>query len=271
MELRQSQSYARHLQARGWRVEKINTDQVFIRKIPLTPFAIIKFQRPKEINLKKLDIIAKKHRAITVYLEPNQASGLKGKKDFKPHASPFLPSQTIQIDLTQSKAKILGQMKKDARYAIRKAKTLKLQLIEVKDLIKFRQDWKKSVSWQRHVPSLKTLQSLKKAFGQDVAFLAVTDQNNQIIAGTIILMASQTAYYYHAFTNQKGRKQLAQYLLVWEAIKLAKGKKCQTFDFEGIYDPRFPIKAWQGFTHFKKSFGGQSIKYPGCFVKKYFF
>jgi lipid II:glycine glycyltransferase (peptidoglycan interpeptide bridge formation enzyme) len=55
--------------------------------------------------------------------------------------------------------------------------------------------------------------------------------------------------------------------LVWEAIKRAKKMGCRTFDFEGIDDPRFPIRAWRGFSHFKKSFGGKEIDYPGCFKK----
>jgi lipid II:glycine glycyltransferase (peptidoglycan interpeptide bridge formation enzyme) len=42
---------------------------------------------------------------------------------------------------------------------------------------------------------------------------------------------------------------------------------CKIFDFEGIYDSRFPIKSWLGFTHFKKQFGGNEIAYPGCYIK----
>ena len=38
-------------------------------------------------------------------------------------------------------------------------------------------------------------------------------------------------------------------------------------DFEGIFDERFPNKKWKGFTHFKKSFAGYEVEYPGAFSK----
>lgn len=47
----------------------------------------------------------------------------------------------------------------------------------------------------------------------------------------------------------------------------AKKRGCKIFDFEGIYDERFPNKSWLGFTHFKKSFGGYEVSYPGTYTK----
>ena len=90
------------------------------------------------------------------------------------------------------------------------------------------------------------------------------------IAGTIVLIAGRVAYYYYAFTAKEGRKTLAQYGLVWEAIRKAKKRGCRIFDFEGIYDKRFPMKPWHGFSHFKKSFSGKEVDYPGCWKKSRF-
>jgi len=266
MDLRQSQEYAKYLKSIGWLVERISGCNIYIRKIPLTPFSIIKIQRPKKIPLKKIEHLARKHRAVTIYLEPLITSyQLQATKyGYRLHKSPYLPTKTISLDLTQSEEKILAQMKKDARYELRKAEKEAVQLIKVKGLTKFHQAWKKSVGWQRYVPSLKSLQHLKKAFGEKAIFLGI---GKPLIAGTVILMADKTAYYYYAFTSKEGRRKSAQYLLVWEAIKLAKKRGCKIFDFEGIYDERFPIKAWKGFSHFKKSFGGKEVGYPGCFVK----
>jgi len=49
--------------------------------------------------------------------------------------------------------------------------------------------------------------------------------------------------------------------------KLAKKMGCKIFDFEGIYDDRFPLKSWLGFSRFKKSFGGLEVEYPGAYSK----
>jgi lipid II:glycine glycyltransferase (peptidoglycan interpeptide bridge formation enzyme) len=78
---------------------------------------------------------------------------------------------------------------------------------------------------------------------------------------------SKIAYYWQAFTNSEGRTSLSQYSLLYHGILWAKKQGSRVFDFEGIYDPRFPNKSWQGFTHFKKSFGGYEVEYLGTFVK----
>jgi peptidoglycan pentaglycine glycine transferase (the first glycine) len=57
------------------------------------------------------------------------------------------------------------------------------------------------------------------------------------------------------------------YFIVWEAMKEAKKRGCKIWDFEGIYDARWPNKSWLGFSHFKKSFGGEEIEFPGSFEK----
>ncbi len=267
VDLRQSREYARYLALLGWIVEKAGGNYFYLRRIPLTPFSIIKVQRPRKISSEKIDQLARKYRALTVYLEPDVSKTKNWKLEIENYnyrlgKSPFLPTKTIQLDLTQSEEKILAQMKKDARYSLRKATKLDIRILRFKEIGKFYQAWKKSVSWRRHVPSLKSLQALKRAFGQKAIFLT-TD----FLAGTVVLIANKSASYFYAFTSKKGRENFAQYRLVWEAIKLAKKQSCQIFDFEGIYDNRFPQNSWQGFSHFKKSFGGKEIKYPGCLIK----
>jgi len=223
----------------------------------------MKIQYPTPpIPFEKIEKLAEKYKPLQVQIQP-----LKMESGFKKHGYKLSKggghvTKTIQLDLTQPEKKILTQMKKDTRYGIRKGEKQALQIIEVKDLEKFHQAWKKSVSWQRYVPSLKTLKRLKKAFGKKAVFLLTSS-----LGGTVILLTDKTAYYYYAFTSKEGRKKFAQYLLVWEAIKLAKKQGCKIFDFEGIYDKRFPIKAWKGFSHFKRSFGGEEIEYPGVFTK----
>ena len=262
MDLRQSKEFAQHMKLSGWIVEKADGCYVYLRKLPLLPPLIMKVQYPKPpIPFTQIKKLAKKYKPLQIQIQP-----LKMESGFEKHSYKLTGgghvTKTLQIDLTQSEKKILSQMKKDTRYGIRKAKKETIQIIEAKDLEQFHQAWKKSVSWQRYVHSIKTLSRLKKVFGKKAVFLLASS-----LGGTVILLTDKTAYYYYAFTSREGRKKFAQYLLVWEAIKLAKKRGCKIFDFEGIYDERFPIKSWQGFSHFKKSFGGKEIKYPGVFTK----
>ncbi len=267
MDVRQSPEYAKYLEFSGWIVKECKIENVkckiFIKKLPVFG-SIIKIQRPEVVPFDEIPKLVKKYHAFVVYIEPLTTAQppLLTKHGFHLSKSPFLPSKTIHLDLTQSEEKILAGMAKDARYGIRKAKEQDIKILRYEDIKKFHQVWKKSVGWQRWVPSLKSLQLLKRAFAKNALFLLAPN-----LGGTIILTAGNAAYYYQAFTLKEGRKKFAQYLLVWEAIKKAKKMGCQIFDFEGIYDERFPQKSWLGFSHFKKSFGGKEIEFPPPFIK----
>lgn len=259
MDLRQTKEFAQYMKLSGWIVEKIDSCYVYLRKLPLFPPLIMKIQYPAPpIPFAQIERLAKKYRPLQIQIQPlKMAPGFK-KYGYKLTGGGHV-TKTIQLDLTQSEKKILSQMKKDTRYGIRKAKKEDIKIQRYKDINCFHQAWKKSVGWRKYVPSLKTLKKLKKAFGEKAIFLLAPS-----LGSTVILLTDKTAYYYYAFTSKEGRKKFAQYLLVWEAIKLAKKRGCKIFDFEGIYDRRFPIKSWKGFSHFKKSFGGKEVEFIGC-------
>jgi lipid II:glycine glycyltransferase (peptidoglycan interpeptide bridge formation enzyme) len=264
-DLRQSSQYGRYMKQIGWQVEQLDGGQAFTKKIPLLG-AFIKIQRPEKIPFSKIEKLAKKHRTFCVKIEPcNHGDTEKLRKHgYKEDKSPYAPPKTLQIDLTFPEKEILSQMKKDARYSIRKAKKNKLRLIKV-SLKTFHRAWKKHNYRRLWIPPLKWLQALKNSFGKDFFQLTINDPP---AAGIILLKHDQTMYYYYAFSSREGQKLFAPYFLVWEGIKLAKKEVCQIFDFEGIEDPRFKsTKSWRGFTHFKKSFGGKEIEYPGSFKK----
>ena len=166
-------------------------------------------------------------------------------------------------------------MKKDARAALRKTQNPNSKIQIVTDLSKFRGAWRRAVGWKRYVPPLSHLIALKNSFKENSLFLTANisepkqynGSNRYTVAGGIFLRADKTAYYWQAFTDAQGRKLNAQSKIVWEGILWAKRRGAKVFDFEGIYDSRFPNKSWLGFTHFKKSFGGYEVSYPGVFVK----
>jgi lipid II:glycine glycyltransferase (peptidoglycan interpeptide bridge formation enzyme) len=92
--------------------------------------------------------------------------------------------------------------------------------------------------------------------------------SGRIIGGVLFTRSLHDfAYYWYGFTNDEGRTSLSQYTLLFQGILWAKKQGCKVFDFEGVYDPRFPNKSWLGFSHFKKSFGGYEVIYPGCYTK----
>ena len=108
-------------------------------------------------------------------------------------------------------------------------------------------------------------------FDKDAFVVCCFSKGSGLLAGAVIVSFDKCAYYYYAVTSDKGREFLAGYLVVWEAMREAKRRGYQVFDFGGIYDDRFKyLKRWQGFSAFKKKFGGEEVNYPGPFVRLLF-
>jgi len=79
---------------------------------------------------------------------------------------------------------------------------------------------------------------------------------NGVAACCLILISSNMVFYWHNASTKSGKKLFAPTLCVWEAIKEAKRRKLKVFDFEGVWDERFPDlnKGWKGFSRFKEGF-----------------
>lgn len=275
IDIRQSQSYAKYLKDLGWTTERIGEINYFIKKMPLVG-SILKLQRPEEIRMDTIKKLCRKYGTFQIIIEPKTEMDAKylASVGYKLAKSTYLPSKTLQIDLTESKENIVKHFKKDARYALRKGGELNFKEYSTPDEIKtFREEWKKSVKFSRYVPPADQLIKLAKSFPQSNSlFLASHNIFSRIIGGVIFTTSSHDkskdiVYYWQAFTNSEGRTSLSQYSLLWYGILWAKKNGYKIFDFEGIFDPRFPNKDWLGFTHFKRSFGGYEVSYPGCYTK----
>ncbi len=85
--------------------------------------------------------------------------------------------------------------------------------------------------------------------------------NFNYLASALIIFTKNAAFYHQGASIHT--KIPVTYLLQWEAIKEAKKRGCQFYNFWGIYDEnsnRTP-KSWQGLTLFKTGFGGQKLSF----------
>lgn len=253
-DLRQSVSFAAYMEKIGWDAAEYRAAdcewRIYIKKIPVLG-NFVKIWRPdKIVSTAILDEIAKKYHAFAVQVN-------------------YSPTKTLKLDLTPSREDILGQTTKEARYEIRKAEKNKTIVKNSQNIEIFCQLWQEN-AWRRGfwLPFKKEIRSIYEAFGKN-SFLLLGYLDSKPLAGALILVCGKTAYYFHAASTPLGRKMAAPSLLIWEAIKLAKNKGCRLFDFEGLYDERFPNRSWLGFTHFKQSFGGKVVTFPGTYTKVY--
>ncbi len=258
-DLRQSKNFASYMEKIGWSADYFKDENIdfrfYLKKIPLLG-NFLKILRPHNSPLGQIDQLAKKYRAFAVQIN-------------------YSPTKTLQLNLELPLETIYEQMTKEARYEIRKAQTNKIKIIRSRDIELFADLWQKNALARGFwLPFKKEIKSIYEAFDKNAYLLFAhryydLNHSNKPIAGTLILLHENIASYFHAFSNPLGRKLAAPSFLVWESLKLTKEKNCRFFDFEGIYDERFPNKSWLGFTHFKKSFGGWEIEFPGSFTRYY--
>lgn len=262
LDIRQTTTYAKYLKKRGWIVENKDHVNVFIKSLPLLG-SFIKIQRPETIDYSRIKSLGKKYSAFQIIVEPKTALDAKHliSLGFKQSANPFLPTKTLYIDLTQGKNEILKGFRKETKRIVKKLEGLDIK--EESDTNAFQNAWRKAVGPKRHVPSKKALKDLKKTFRERALFLLSKNGS----AGAIFLKSNRITYYWQAFAGKKARRENSQYKIVWEGILWAKARGAKIFDFEGIYDRRFPNEKWKGFSFFKEGFGGYEKTYPGTFKK----
>lgn len=285
VDLRQTTGWAKYLQSQGWEVEELKVKsakcKVYIRKIPWLG-SVMKIQRPEELPpFEEIDRIAKKHRALLLKLEPLNAEqyNLAAENGFAPDTSPNLAAKTIIIDLTKSEQELWDDLSQDARQSVRKAQNnrLKISGFEVgkpgfeEALNEFHklleETGRRGKFW---TPRLEQLRKKVEIFGKDASlFLAYSPNQptNKPLAGTFLLMHDGT----HSASSKEGQNLYAPYLLLWETMKGLKAEKIKYLDLAGVYDPRFhhATRHWQGFTAFKRKFGGTEIEYPSPLIKYY--
>jgi lipid II:glycine glycyltransferase (peptidoglycan interpeptide bridge formation enzyme) len=251
--IRQSEEYAKYLEKLEWQNYDLrfkNSDlRIYLRKIPFLG-NFVKIYYP-QVNLTNNDLkeMAKKYKAFSVQVT-------------------YSPSKTLVLDLKPSLEKIFESFSKDTRYEVRKAQENGIVVKQSDDISAFAKMWTET-ALRRHfwIPFEKEIKALYESFGPKafllMAYHSPLTINHLPLAGTLILIHDKVAHYFHAASTIEGRKLQGPSLVIWEAIKLAKGKGCTSFDFEGIFDPRDKdTKNWQGFTRFKKGFGGKEVEYP---------
>lgn len=264
-DIRQTSKYAKYLEKIGWQVERVGKSYSFLKKLPLIG-SVVKIQRPEEIDIDAFNYVQKKYKAFQTIIEPRKAS-LRGKPNillkhgYRLSKSPYLPTKTLHLDLIKTNYDMFNQLKKDARYSLKRTRDIRIYAVD--DTKGFRKSWKEAAGFRQWVPPRQQLDAMLTTFKEDVLFLVTPDG----ASGAIFLHTEDCAYYWQAFSSKKGRRGLYQYKIVWAGINWAKEKGAKIFDFEGIYDERFPNKKWKGFTHFKKSFGGFEVEYPGAYTK----
>lgn len=281
VDLRQTDEWAWYLSSIGWKIERLATSQkrlgnfLYIRKIPLTPFAIAKLQRPRRTGqavFARLEDVCRKYRVIRLYVEPVTSSLERQllKRGFSQTKTSYLPRKTIWLDLAKTERQLLTAMKAKTRYNIglAKRKGIIVDVVDGKRLTQTKLgseffELLKSNSRRLGIFALPRgwYEAQLVAFGEK-CFVALAYLDNQLVAGDFFMTSKNACFYSHNGSTELGRKLMAPTLCAWEGIREAKRRKLKIFDFGGVDDGSRELKRWKGFSRFKEGFGGYKISFP---------
>lgn len=209
--------------------------------------------------------LAKEQKSMFVKLEPQsdavvellQSHGTRLKKSSK-----FIqPYKSLVLDLSLSDEELLSQMHHKTRYNIQLAQRHGLEFRESNDIDAFWGLMQKTTTADGFAPHPRAFyEKLLELEGELETKMFLVYNGTTPLAGMLLLIHGDRAYYLHGAMDREYKSLMAPYLMQWEAIRYARSQECAHYDLWGIDSER-----WPGVTRFKLGFGGKQVEYPGAF------
>ncbi len=266
-DIRQNPLWLKYCERKGYKILSIPTiskKMIWGIAIPIGFFGLkmLKIQRAKiDPDWDELKKIKRDNRVVSTIIEPQRVDSKSNykKQGYKLSNFPYLATMSVVVDLRKTKEKLWSRLSENSKRLIKKNRDLEIKEVSAE---KFLSSWKpNSKIWTM---KLEELNEIKKILGKNSRFL-ISYIKNEPQSGILVIETKNTANYLHSFTTNNGRKTGAHFRMVWEVLIDEKNRGLKFFDFEGIYDKRWPQKKWLGFSEFKKKFGGRVVVFPGCF------
>jgi lipid II:glycine glycyltransferase (peptidoglycan interpeptide bridge formation enzyme) len=190
------------------------------------------------------------------------------------------PQDTLILSLDKSENDLLAQMHSKTRYNIRLAQKHQIKIEQTTDPKKIDIFWQLAIKTStRDGFSYHTkgyYQKMLEVLGKNKTVeLFIAHKDTTPVAAILVLFYKNTAIYLHGASDHNFRQLMAPYLLQWQAIKEAKKRKCDFYDFWGVQPKPIPLTTlhhtpsplhhpWAGITKFKTGFApeGNFLHYP---------
>ncbi len=249
--------------------------------------------------LDDLQQIARQQGAIFLKIDPEVpiASGLPGspqetledvggmvRADLKQRGWLFSTEQiqfrnTLLLDLSPTEEELLARMKQKTRYNIRLAerKGVRVRFGSQTDFPTLYRLYAET-SWRdgfviREETYYRTvwetfLRPVEEAIGANAddpgCIPLIAEVENQPVAALFLFWFAGRAYYLYGMSGAAHREKMPNYLLQWEAIRLAKAIGCHTYDLWGAPDTFHEGDRLWGVFRFKEGLGGQVVRTLGA-------
>lgn len=187
------------------------------------------------------------------------------------------PRETFVVDIAKSEEELLAAMKSKTRYNIRLAEKKGVRVFQTTD-----EKYQKAfVDLARGTADRKGIAAHPREYYEamlgtllgDTATLFVAEHEGDILGINFMTYHDGVATYLHGGSSDTKREYMAPFLLQWEAMKDAKRRGCNFYDFGGIRihskieNRKSSIDSWAGITRFKTGFSPATAPtvFPGCY------
>jgi lipid II:glycine glycyltransferase (peptidoglycan interpeptide bridge formation enzyme) len=266
-------------------ISKTASYQVTFHQLPGTPFTIGYLPRsrvPSQTDLAVLKELGKKHKALFIKLEPNSFSPINHNHQLETNrrflvsngcklGRPMFTNYSLNLDLNPSEDQLFSSLKSKTRYNVRLAQK-KGVTVSIDDSIEtFNQYidlWKQTTKRQRFYSHTQQYHEKMWQFmhSTDIAHLLTASYQGKVLVAWILFVFNGVLYYPYGASSDLHRDLMASNLLMWEAIKFGKSKKCTSFDMWGSLGPNpKPTDPWYGFHRFKQGYGGELVEFVGSY------
>lgn len=274
----QSWEWGEFRQQTGVKVVRKSGIQVTIHPLPHTPWYVgyaPKIARLDQQTITTIKEIAQENNCIMVKVEPKIE-----KVDFRFESKdlsewglvagrPMFTKYNFVLDVTPTESELLASFKQKTRYNIKLAekKGVTVEINETPEAIKryweLTEETTKRQGFYAHSRSYhqKMWEVLHNA---GMAHLLAAKYQGEIITTWVLFKFRDTLYYPYGASTREYREVMANNLVMWETIKLAKQWKCKYLDMWGALGPDpDPSDPWYGFHNFKAGYNPRAVEYIG--------
>lgn len=238
--------------------------------------------QPNAYHFPALRDLGKKHGAVFIKLEPNvmypageqnyfnDTMKLLEENNARPGQALFTP-YTFTLDLTPDPETIFENCKSKTRYNIRLARKKGVEIVEdtseqgLEDYLRLLQETTDRQGFYAHDEQyFRTMwEHLGKQQTQMFRILKAMYEG-KVISAWIIFLHNGVGYYPYGASSREHRDVMANNLLMWETLMLAKREGCTSFDMWGSLGPNpDPSHKWFGFHRFKEGYGATLMQSLG--------
>ena len=283
----QSWEWGEFREKTGVKVVREGNLQITIHKIPHTPWTVgylPKGPMPSAEQTKILAKVAKENNCIFIKVEPKiEVSGDRLKLKEEMELMGFVEGRSLftkynfVLDVTPTIEELSATFKQKTRYNIRVAekkgvtveidnseKAFERYLELTVETTKRQGFYAHSREYHKKMWNILSNKLTNQQTNGLTAHLLVAKYQGEIITTWVLFKFNDTLYYPYGASTREHREVMANNLVMFSAIKLAKDWGLKYLDMWGALGPEPDTKdPWYGFHTFKSGYGARHVEYIG--------